>query len=161
MPKHSPRTIWKPSSKQGFAMDGVSSAPQAEVFKLIRDVDADDTQGLALKHIQLVVAAGIDLASPPADNSMTIGGWFGFFKWPKDAATPTAATIDLSNRGSIFGRTNFIVMGSQPRYYTKNVKSARLRLGDALWCFAATLFETDASVLWNIHSQVSWWETEA
>lgn len=160
MAKHTPRTIWKPTIQPAWSLFGVSSPPQVEAFSLVRDVDADASQGLALKHIELSATFGISHATA-VDNSMMAGGFFGFFKWPKDAATPTAATVDLTNRGSIFGRTQFLVQGSTPRSYKVRLKSARLRLGDALWTFVATLTESDTSLLWECQSIVSWWETQA
>ncbi len=159
MPRHTPRTIWKPVQINALSISE-TGAPPVEVFSSIRAVSADASMGLSIKHLQLLLTMGI-VEDTATDNSHIVGGIFGFFKWPEDAATPTSATIDLENRTKIFGRRQFLVQGTQPRLYTVNIKSVRLSLGEELYAFAQKLTERATTIEWNIEGRVSHYETQA
>ncbi len=158
MPRH-PRTIWKPVYLDVLSIDD-TSAPEVAFFSAVRKVDADASQGLQLKHIELSMAVGLTHTGT-LDNTHSIAGFVGFFKWPADAATPTLSTVDLKNRTKIFGRRVFTAMGTQPRTIRVAIKTARLTLGEELWVFNNKTNETDPGILMHTLGVVSHWETEA
>lgn len=159
MPKHTPRTIWKPV----YSIVNAGSlvlAPPTEIFQSMRSVDADASMGLQLKRISVTVSLG-NVTSGTEDNQLTSSGFMAFFKWPVDAATPTNVTMDLRNRTSLISRTPYAVMGITPRLYTVRMKSARLKLGDELW-FVIVKLEEDATTTDLIFGSISQhWETQA
>lgn len=157
MAKHNPRTIWKPVIV--FPTTQFSTASM--YFLEIRSVDADASMGLSIKRIECVTKMGL-AHSAAIPNSMYAKGLTGFFKWPADAATPTAATIDVQNASKIFDRRAYVVMGENPIVHTNRAKSARLRLGEALWYFNSLEIEagTPADSLW-MQGILTSWETQA
>ncbi len=158
MPRHTPRTIWKPvQTSLGQIAD--TTVPPAAFFVSLRSVDADASMGLQLKHLEIKSTIGLAIAS--ITNAHSVSGILGLFKWGADAATPTAATVDLDNRGSIFARTIFVAQGSTPRTATLRAKSVRLKLGEELWWFLLKKNESDANILLHTNSASQHWETQA
>ncbi len=156
MPRH-PRTIWKPTSFDIGLVD--TTAPVVAFFEAVRSVDADSSQGLQLKHVETTMSFG--LVSTAQDNSARVGGQVGYFKWPKDAATPTLATIDLLNRTAIFSRKQFVVQGTQLSKVMIRAKTVRLKLGDALFMYTMKTAESSTDVVLHMQGQISHWETQA
>ncbi len=159
MARHTPRTIWKPVA---LAMSAIAdtTAPVIAFFEPIRSVDADASVGLVIKRLDCKVTIGLTHTGT-LDNSGHVMGHMGLFKWPKDAASPTLATIDLDNRSAIFSRTSFAVQGSVPRLYTVRAKSARLRLGDALFFYLVKTQESDTALTLTMGGQRLHWESQA
>ncbi len=159
MAKHTPRTIWKPQT--GAALQVVdTTAPQIAFFTSLQNVDADASMGLQIKRLDMVISMGLKHTGT-LDNAHAVLGFMGFFKWPSDAATPTITTIDLDNRTAIWGRTLFSVQGTTPVRYRMKFKSARLTLGQELWCFLSKKQETDVGI--TLHTEARWnlWTTQA
>ncbi len=159
MPKHTPRTIWKPVYSQA-GHDTNTLASLSTFFTSIRSVDADASMGLVLKRISMTVILG-QTSAQTLDNDIHTAGFMGYFKWPIDAATPTDATIDTPNRSSIISRTPYCLMGDNTQRHTVRMKSARLKLGEELWFFNTKMFEnaTDTDSEMTFLSQH--WETQA
>ncbi len=159
MPRHAPRTIWKPN--QVFHTTIVnSSAPPVAFFQALRSVDADATQGLQLKHVTTILSLGLTNATS-LDNTRVTSGHMGFFKWPIDAAAPTAATMDLNNRGSIWNRRTYVIQGDTVLRITLRSKTMRLKLGDEIWFYILKSKESDVADTETIQGVSSWFETEA
>ncbi len=158
MARHQARTIWKPVWKNMGAIND-SVVPVVAYFNSIKQVDADSSQGVQLKHLEVYTTLGVVDASP--SNSNIVTGHMGMFKWPSDAATPTLSTIDLDNRSGIFARKLWAVQGTTPRAFVTRVKSARLRLGEELWFFIVKMTEADANNSLTGQSTMFSWETLA
>lgn len=156
MPRH-PRTIWKPVRTQLNITD--TNAPTFGQFLNIRSVDADASQGLQLKRLDIMITMGLD--STNNDNLDKASGTMGLFKWPADAASPTITTIDLDNRTAIFARRSWALQGTTPRLVSIRVKTARLRLGDTLFYFYQKVFESSVDVTVSLSAQITHWETQA
>ncbi len=158
MARH-PRTIYKPVTK--VVLTSVdTTAPEIAFFSSIRSVDADASQGLVMKRLELLIGVGLTHTGT-LNNTHIVTGFFGFFKWPADAATPTLATIDLQNRTAIFERTLYTVQGTVPRTFRLRAKSVRLRLGEELWCFHVKIAETDTGITSTTDGLSQHWETQA
>ncbi len=158
MPRH-PRTIYKPFYIEPLIRAVDSGAPGVGQFSSVRSVSADASQGLALRHLELLITMGLTRAS--LDNAETVLGFMGFFKWPENAAAPTDATIDLENRTKIFGRRSFALQGTVPRTYSTRLKSARLTLGEELFVFWVKTQETNTDLLLTTAGAYSHYETQA
>ncbi len=158
MPRH-PRTIYKPVTSNVLTVAD-TTAPNIAFFSEIREVDADASQGLVLKHSEVYVSMGLTHTGT-LSNLGIVSGIMGYFKWPSDAATPTVSTIDLENRTKIFARRSWSVQGSQPRSFTIRAKSIRLTLGEGVWCFLMKLAETEVELLLHTAGRESHYETQA
>lgn len=159
MPRHTPRTIWKPVYSQAV-FDIEAAAPIVTNVFSIRAVDADASMGLVLKRLSVTACLGL-ISSVEQDNNIATTGFMSFFKWPADAAAPTDATIDMLNRTSVISRTPFALVGVTPQRFTLRMKSARLKMGEELW-YALTKMSEDATTTDLAHSFISQhWETQA
>ncbi len=158
MPRH-PRTIYKPIQANVLLLNDIT-APNIAFFSEIREVDADASQGLVLKHLEVLLSIGLTHTGT-LTNLAVVSGFIGFFKWPSDAATPTISTIDLENRTKIFARRSWIVQGTQPRSFSIRAKSVRLTLGEGIWCFLMKSQESEVEAVLHSAGRESHYETQA
>ncbi len=157
MPRH-PRTIWKPIGAAAVDLSFVST--QMQVTSMA-SVDADASEGLVIKHFEYTLSMGLSHASALTNNDWAAVR-VGLFKWPKDAATPSASTIDTANASAIFNRKLLIIQGINPVRYTVRMKSARLRLGQELWLLTEMTIESGAPAdALNIAGTGQFWQTQA
>ncbi len=159
MAKHTPRTIWKPVQRDVLSV-AESGAPDVLTASSVRAVSADASQGLQLKHLQLLWTIGL-VEDTATTNAHLVSGILGFFKWPEDAALPTLGTIDIENRTKVFGRRQYVVQGNVPRTHTINIKSVRLTLGEELFVFSLKLTENATTITSISEGRVSHFETQA
>ncbi len=157
MARHTPRTVWKPR----YALLNVSnsSAPPQYYLNQVRGVDADGTTGIQLRNIEICLNIGNGSAS--LDNADVFNGFFGFAKWPTDAAVPTASTFDFQNRSTVFERTPFAVMGDTVYKKVIRVKKVTLKLGDSLYFLTEFSYESTASFAKILSGKMQWFEAEA
>ncbi len=159
MVRHKPRTIYKPILVNHTAITD-SAAPPAAFFQSLRGVDADSAQGVQMKHIVTLLTLGLTNATSEG-NERKVTGHMGYFKWPVDAATPSANTVDLRNRGSIFKRRPYTIQGVNPTKVSISAKSMRLTLGEEMWFFFDKIQEDDAATVVESTGISQFWETEA
>ncbi len=159
MPRHTPRTIWKPVNVEVLSIAD-TTVPPILFTSSIRSVDADASMGLALKRLDIMLTMGLTHTGT-LDNIHIVAGHVGFFKWPADAVAPTITTIDVDNRTAVFGRTPFIVQGTVPIRFHIRAKSARLKLGEELFCYLIKKQESDTGILIHVDATSYHWETQA
>jgi len=160
MPRHTPRTIWKPFHISALALLNDSTTPPFATFPVIRGVDADASMGLVLKRIDVLQSVGLT-DTGTLTNFHIVNGVCGFFKWPSDAAAPSLSTIDLENRSSVISRTLWSVQGLTPTRFHVRMKSARLKLGETLFYFLMKSAESDSTILLQTAASEQHYETQA
>ncbi len=151
------RTIWKPDALT--LSYSFTSSGQVGLTEINR-VDADNDQGLVMRHLEMDMVLGL-VHSATLTNAFGFIGQGGFFKWPADAATPTVSTLDFKNRGSVFGRFLWTVMGENANRKSKRVPSVRLKLGEALFSFVLTDSKQGAIDTLKVVGNHRWMETLA
>ncbi len=158
MARH-PRTIWKPTRVIHTAIAD-STAPVVAFFQTLLDVDADSSEGRVLRHVRTTLTFGLTNATS-LDSSRMVTGTMGYFKWPSDAAGPTIATIDLENRGKIWGRKVWTVQGDTVARHTMVSKSVRLTLGETLFFYVEKVQESNSNDLINVAGITLWHQSNA
>ncbi len=150
------RNIFRPTY-QSFALTLDTAPPQRSQLNL-QSVDADQGDGIKIRHLTWTMAIGLVDTVDALTNLDRASGFVGFFKWPKDAAAPTTTTLDYKNRATVFGRKGWAVAGENAHRVTTSVKSVTLRPGESLFAFIYKEYESGTVIDTHGASIIEFWE---